>query len=134
MAQKSERKRLTDRLDDLCREIVRLIHNDCCYQCHTKIYGQNSHPHHIVAKGKGASWRRFDLRNLVLLCFTHHRLWHDNPTVSQPWWKSTKLHKTVNTYLDIYRNGKPAKISTPEMRDLKQVLKRKLKELQGETK
>ena len=133
MAKKATRRGLTKKLDGLCREIVRLIHDDTCYQCHTKVYGQNSHPHHIVAKGNGASWRRFDLRNLMLLCFTHHRLWHDNPTISQPWWKSTTLYKSVNTYLDMYRGGKPAKISDIEMLELVDTLTIKLAELKGET-
>ena len=112
---KGKRRKLTDRLDKLCRDIVRLIHRDRCYKCSLEVRGMNSHPHHIVAKCKGASWRRFDLLNLILLCFNCHREWHDNPTEVVPWWETTAIYRARNEYLGKYRGGKPATISDSEM-------------------
>ena len=129
---KSKRERMTDRLDELCRDIVRLIHKNRCYKCGLYIQGMNSHPHHIVAKGKGASWRRFDLLNIILLDFKHHRLWHDNPTEAMPWWESTHLYRVRNDYLDKYRGGKPAKITDDEMESLIVEYETKRTELENE--
>lgn len=123
----SERKRLTKRLDDLCRAIIRIRDKNLCQKCGKYVEGHDSHPSHVVAKGKGASQRRFDLLNIKILCFRHHRWWHDNPTESAPWFERT--YPARDTYLEIYRNGKPAKITTPQMRDLIVTLKQKHKEL-----
>ena len=130
MAKRSERKRLTKRLDDLCREIVRIRDNNTCQKCRKYISGHDSHPSHVVAKGKGASLRRFDLLNIKLLCFHCHRWWHDNPTESGPWFLAN--FPARDAYLQIYRNGKPAKITTPQMRELVDTLKQKKKDLKGE--
>jgi hypothetical protein len=127
---KNERKALTKRLDDLCREIVRIRDNNLCQKCHKHVTGQDNHPSHVVAKGKGASQRRFDLLNIKVLCFHCHRWWHDNPTESGPWFMGE--FPARDAYLRIYRCGKPAKISTPEMRELVDTLKAKLEELKGE--
>ena len=129
---KGKRARMTDRLDELCRDIVRLIHKDVCYKCHRAVSGANSHPHHIVAKQKGASQRRFDMLNLVLLCFRCHRLWHDSPTEVIPWYETTKMYQTRDLYLDKYRWGKPAPITDAEMEALIVEYKAKRKELQDE--
>ena len=131
MAKKSKRKRLTDRLDDLCREIVRIIYKDTCEICGNKVYGHNSHPCHIVAKGKGASWRRFDLLNIFLGCFKCHRWWHDNPLESANWLEK-KFPARVK-YLEKYTNGKPCKITDSEMEELIIEYKEKRNELFKET-
>jgi hypothetical protein len=130
MAKKSERKRLTKRLDDLCREIVRIRDRNTCQRCGKHITGHDSHPCHIIPKGKGASLRRFDLLNIFLGCFHCHRWWHDNPIDATAWFTKFASHRLA--YLSIYRNGKPAKITTPEMRELAETLKAKLTELKGE--
>ena len=129
---RSERARLTDKLDGLCREIVRITFNRRCCRCGKHIQGCDSHPSHIVAKGNGASLRRWDLLNIKLLCFHCHRWWHDNPTESGPWF--AEKYPAREAYLGIYRNGKPAKITTPDMRDLAVVLRNKLADLIKETK
>lgn len=130
--QKSKRARMTDCLDELCRDIVRLIHKNRCYKCGLYIQGTNSHPHHIIAKGGGASRRRFDLLNLVLLCFHDHRWWHDNPTESVPWWETTHMYQARNSYLGKYRGGKLAKITNAEMESLIDEYKEKRAELENE--
>lgn len=130
MAKKSKRKRLTKKLDGLCRDIVRLRDEDSCqikntHNClYYKIHGRNSQPCHVVAKGKGASLRRFDLSNIFLGCMYCHHWWHDNPTESGKWF--AKVFPARDTYLEIYRGGKSAKISTEQMENLVVKLKKKL--------
>jgi len=128
----SPRKKMLNTLDGLIRDIVRLIHRDRCYKCNKAVYGSESHPHHIIAKGNGANWRRFDLRNVILLGHSCHQQWHDNPTETIPWWETTAIYRSVNAYLDRYRGGKSAKITDAEMEDLIVEYKAKRKELQEE--
>lgn len=125
---KSERQKLTDRLDDICRKVIRLRDNNQCQKCGKTIKGSDSHASHVVAKGSGASLRRWDLLNLFLACtHCHFQFWHDNPTLSGKWFAAKWPAR--ESYLEIYRYGKPAKISTAEMETLYEVLKRKLEEL-----
>ena len=116
MAKKSKRKKLTEKLDGLCRDIVRLRDDDICQKCRKKIYGSNSQPCHVVAKGNGANLRRFDLLNIFLGCMYCHRWWHDNPTESGKWFANS--FPARESYLEIYRGGKPATISTAQMESL----------------
>lgn len=127
---KSERKKLTKKLDDLCRDIVRLRDNNTCQKCGKRIEGSNSHPCHVVAKKNGASWRRFDLLNIFLGDMFCHRWWHDNPTESGKWFAEKWPARDI--YLEKYRYGKPAKISTAEMRELVVKYEQKLNELRKE--
>lgn len=124
---KSKRKRLTDRLDEVTLKVIRLIYNNQCQKCGKTIKGSNSHPCHVVAKGNGASLRRWDLLNIFLGCMHCHRWWHDNPTESGKWF--AEKFPAREAYLEIYRYGKPAKISTAGMEILYETLKRKLEEL-----
>jgi len=125
---KPTRKGLTKTLDGLCREVIRLRDDNRCQRCGKYIQGQNSHPSHVVAKGKGASIRRWDLLNIKLLCFHCHRWWHDNPTESGAWFRDKWPHR--DAYLNIYRGGKPCPITTDEMIRLAEGLKEKLRQLQ----
>lgn len=129
---KSERARLTDELDKLCLEIVRLRDENRCQKCGKEIEGSNSHPCHVVPKGKGASKRRFDLLNIFLGDICHHQWWHLNPLDANDWFK--EKFPARYAYLEIYRGGKAAKISTEEMRNAVEIYKQKLQELKGELK
>ena len=127
---KSKRKSLTNKLDDICREVIRLRDDNCCQRCGKTIKGSNSHPCHVVAKGNGASLRRWDLLNIFLGCMHCHRWWHDNPTESGKWF--AEKFPARDAYLEIYRGGKPAKISTADMEKLYEVLKEKANILRNE--
>jgi len=126
--EKSKRRRLTGRLDEICLKVIRARDDNRCQRCHKTIEGCNSHPCHVVAKGYGASLRRWDLLNIFLGCISCHRWWHDNPTESGKWFAET--FPAREAYLEIYRYGKPAKISTADMEILYEVFKQKLKDLQ----
>lgn len=76
--------------------------------------------------------RRWDLLNLFLACtHCHFQFWHDNPTESARWF--AQKFPVREYYLEIYRYGKPAKISTSDMEILYEVLKRKLEELKADS-
>ncbi len=128
MAKKSERKKLEEKLDALCRTVIRLRDDDTCQICGKKIFGSNSQPCHVIAKGNGSSVRRFDLLNIFLGCIHDHQWWHLNPTESGRWFAEN--FPARDFYLEIYRGGKPCPISTQEMRDLVEVLKEKIKDLE----
>jgi 5-methylcytosine-specific restriction endonuclease McrA len=124
---KSERKKLTEKLDKLCREIIRERDNHTCQRCLKYIEGSNSQPCHVVSKKNGASLRRFDLLNIFLGCNPCHRWWHAEPTESAKWFADR--FPARDAYLSIYRGGKPARISTPEMKEMVEKYKTKLKDL-----
>ena len=115
MAKKSKRAKLLKRLDDLCRDITRLICKDLCQKCGKYVTGSNAHTCHVVAKGNGASKRRFDLLNLFLGCMYCHRWWHNHPTESGKWFAKKWPHR--EKYLEKYRYGKPAPITDTEMEE-----------------
>ena len=121
---------MTDRLDELCRKIIRLRDDNKCQICHKAIEGSNSQPCHVVAKGAGASWRRFDLTNIFLGCMYDHRWWHNNPTESGKWFAEKWPHR--EEYLEKYRYGKPAQIKDAEMEQLIAEYKQKYEDLKGE--
>lgn len=128
---KSKRAKLTKQLDDLCREIVRIIYDDTCQKCGKKVYGSDSHTCHVVPKGNGASWRRFDLNNLFVACRRCHRgWWHHHILDAAEWFKLKWPWR--DEYLEKYRHGKPATIKTPEMEELIKKYKIKLEELEAE--
>lgn len=137
MKKNNERKRLLVCLDDVCREIIRLRDGNQCQMGHHCrggiIKGSNSQPCHVIAKGAGASWRRFDLINIFLGCNPCHRWWHDNPVASGKWFLDKWPHR-VKYLEDKYTNGQVAKISTPEMREWLAEHKEKLAELEAEFK
>ena len=124
---KSKRKRLTDRLDELVRLIIRKRDGNRCQRCGKHVQGSDSHPSHVVPKGNGASKRRWDLLNIKLLCTHCHQWWHLNPTESGCWF--AEAFPARHDYLDKYRGGKPAPISTGEMEQLAEDYKEKLKEV-----
>ena len=103
MAKRTKRKKLIDKLDGVCREIVRQKTNNLCQKCGKYVTGSNSHPAHIIPKGGGASFLRFDLKNILHLCFHCHRKWHDDPVDSMIWFKDKffdrwdYLHKETKT-------------------------------------
>lgn len=70
--QKTERKTLTDELDDLARQCT--WHRDAftCQKCGKGPSKQAHHAFNRIYKGDGVRW---DLRNLVNLCWPCHRYW-----------------------------------------------------------
>lgn len=126
---KNKRQRLTDRLDEICLKIIRLRDDNRCQICNKPVDGSDSQQSHVVAKGNGASLRRWDLLNIFLSCMKCHLYWWHKEVTEAGKWFAEKF-PAREAYLEIYRYGKPAKISTPEMETLYEVLKQKLEDLQ----
>lgn len=125
---KGERKKLTEKLDGLVKQILRLRENFICEKCGKPVKDSDAQTGHIVAKDNGASWRRFDLLNVSLFCGRCHLgWWHKQPLDATEWYKDK--YPARYEYLSKYRGGKPAKISTAEMYDLVEQYTEKLKDL-----
>jgi 5-methylcytosine-specific restriction endonuclease McrA len=125
---KGEREKLTIKLDELVKQILRLREDSICEKCDKYVEGPDAHTSHVVAKDNGASHRRFDLMNVSLLCKRCHLYWwHKSPLDASDWYKDKFPNRYE--YLSKYRGGKPAKISTGEMEELVEEYTEKLKEL-----
>ena len=130
---KVSRKRLTDQLDEICKQIIRIRDEFTCQRCGKRAEGRDAHCSHVVHKGNGASWRRFDLLNMKLLCsHCHLYWWHKEPTEAGRWFAAK--FPARDEYLEKYRGGVASEIKTCEMIELKDELKLKLSELKGELK
>ena len=129
---KSERAILTDKLDEVCGQITKITFGHICQKCLKEVHGRNAHASHVYAKGVGASWRRFDLLNLKLLCYHCHRQWwHKEPMIAKPWF--AKKFPVRAKYLDKkYGDQSAHPITTAEMRELLEERKEKLELLQSE--
>lgn len=131
MTKKRTKTAWRNKLDKLCRTAVRLIFDNRCARCKKYIEGANSHPHHIIAKGNAkVSKRRFDLLNIILLCFRCHRSWHDNPVDGMEWFNNSE-YKSRLEYLERYRYGVPSPISEDELEAKEAELIQKIKEFSG---
>jgi len=127
---KTPRQRIVKRLDDLLREIVRLRDNDTCQKCGKTVYGSNSQPSHVIAKGR-CLLLRWDLLNVKLLCNSCHRWWHLNPINAASWFADR--FPSRYDYVKQYEY----KLSRMRMSDFQQIeslLKAKLQDLKGDAK
>ena len=80
---KTERQKLTDKLDDIIREMVRLRDKGICQKCG----GQGSHVSHVVPRtNKGLRW---DMDNVKLLCVRCHLYWwHKDVADAWTWFQA----------------------------------------------
>jgi len=125
---KSERKKPKDKLDKVCREIVRIRDNHCCQYCGCHVEKTNAHCSHVIPKSRGDTLR-WDLLNLKLLCFHHHiNWWHKDPIEAGEWFK--KAFPARYRYLEERRHTH-VKFTIQDLKDLYEERKQKLKELKG---
>ena len=77
---KSLLQRLEKKADDLTKEIVRLIYGWKCQKCGKAITSKkDAHRAHIV--GRSNKTLRWDLLNLLLLCFHCHQIYHGSDSL-----------------------------------------------------
>lgn len=77
--------RLATKLDRLCAQIVKERDGWKCQHCGRVVEGVNAHCAHIMPRSSGNSLR-WDLRNMLCLCFHCHINWaHKNPTDFTRW-------------------------------------------------
>lgn len=123
---KSKRKKLTDKLDKICAEIVYLRDEGRCQRCGKAVSGQDKHTSHVIPKSRG-NYLRWNLLNLKLLCFFCHIMWwHKSPTESGEWFKQAFPARWE--YLEPLKN-KTRKYTTADLEQLYATMKCKLEEL-----
>ena len=126
---KTERKKLTDKLDKVCREIVRLRDDNRCQHCNNSVVKSNAHCSHVIPKSRGNALR-WDLINLKLLCFhCHINWWHKDPMEAYEWFART--FPARYRYLEA-RRYTSVKFTIQDLKDLHEKLKQKLEEIKGE--
>ena len=115
-----EKKKLVKELDLITRNLVFLRDKGICQFCGKPApVGDRCH---IVAKGMGcsASWRRWDLLNMIW----GHRDCHGSSHAGIAGFEvQTTVDQGINEYLTKYRGGKLSKISLDEMVCLLKALK-----------
>lgn len=129
MAKKSKRKKLTDKLDGLCRDIIYIRDNGLCQRCGKHVEGQDSHTSHVIPKSRG-NFLRWDLLNLKLLCFhCHINFWHKSPIEAGRWFVMKFPARWM--YLEPLKD-KTIKYTIPDLEELVEERKQKLTELRAE--
>jgi 5-methylcytosine-specific restriction endonuclease McrA len=122
---KSKRKKLTDKLDKLVRELTISRDNSICQHCRKKVERHNLHVSHVIPRSKGNALR-WDLQNLKVLCFhCHLNWWHKNPVESGEWFKKTFPVRWE--YLQ-ERKEEIIKFTTTDLEEMVEYYKKKLKD------
>jgi 5-methylcytosine-specific restriction endonuclease McrA len=81
------RKKISDKLKKITREIVRQQFHNKCAKCGKHIEGVDSQKAHIKSVG-AYPHLQFDLQNMILLCYhCHIGWWHHEPTEAGAWFK-----------------------------------------------
>ncbi len=125
---KTERRKLKDKLDVICREIIRIRDDNRCQRCHKPVEKSNAHCSHVIPKSRGDTLR-WDLINLKLLCFhCHINKWHKDPMEAYEWF--AKAFPARWRYLESRRHTS-VKFTIQDLKDLRDELKLKLKQLKG---
>jgi hypothetical protein len=120
---KTSRAKLTERLDKLCRDIIR-IRDEKCQRCGSTKMLECSH---VKSKGHYPHLR-WDLLNMKLLCHACHFFWwHKDPLEASDWFRKQWPHR-----MDYLESKGHEKITLADMEELETELTKKLKELQDE--
>ena len=83
---KSTRQKLIKKLDDLCREYIKLRDDYTCQKC-GKSGTKQIHWSHVIPRSAG-NRLRWDVLNSKTLCaYCHRRWWHSNPMEAMEWFK-----------------------------------------------
>ena len=126
MRNRSDRQKMIDKIDKVCGDITRLI-DRVCQKCGAP--GPGLHSSHVKSKGKYSNLR-FDLLNLIALCYKCHlHWWHKEPTESGKWFKK-KFPERLK-YLEKHKSLTEG-IKTDDLPDILKDRRQKLKELQNE--
>lgn len=133
---KTPRQKLILKLDDVCRQIIRLRDGYICQWCNNDIRESAHHAHHIIKRQHKRT--RWDLNNLILLCFTCHQKFHEGV-----WGKDWFTGKFSDRWA--YLNGIVAakggamprchliwKPTVNDLEELLKTLKQKLREFQND--
>jgi len=122
---KSKRRKLTDKLDELCKDIIRERDDWTCQCCGKKVAGKNAQASHVKPKSLGLRFR-WDLLNMKLLCGKCHLSWHGDPTGSD-WFTKKWPHRME--YIESIPRG-PVIWKNDKLEEMIAEYKQKLKELE----
>ena len=135
---KRKRKKLIDKLDDVCREVIRLRDDYRCQWCNQSVKDKRHDVHHVIRRSNYIL--RFDLLNLVLLCYQCHNRFHEGLD-GKEWF--AKKYSARWCYLEApiagtdgrkkqrrYMTLKDLGITNADLQEGYEILKEKLKELQ----
>lgn len=112
---KTPRKKLSDKLDKIIIDIVRVRDKWTCQKCFKKVEKHNAHCSHVIPRSRG-NHLRWDLQNVKLLCFhCHINWWHKNPIEAGEWFKATFPDRWA--YLEANKN-KMTKYSIADLEEL----------------
>ena len=128
---KTERQKLTKRLDDLWSLVVRQRANHTCVKCGRVVIpgsGNAMNAHHLI--GKGSRSTRWDLENGICLCAGCHRMKtdaaHRQPEKFKKW---VMDEYGIGWYANMVVKGNQIKKWTiPELEELLETFKKEIKE------
>ena len=111
---KTPRRKLIDKLDEICRLKVKERDKGICQHCGKKVSGCDAHCSHVIPKSRGYVLR-WDLLNLKLLCFHCHINWfHKSPLESGKWFKNKFPERWEHIEPRI---NQTCKLSIPDLED-----------------
>jgi len=116
---KNERPRLRKELDVASKRAAKDRDGWRCQHCGIAVAGHGAHGSHVIPCGQSALLR-WDLLNLLCLCFKCHRYWwHLNPLEATAWFERTYPERYA--YL-MQRKSEVKQWTTDEMRELLRTL------------
>lgn len=88
MAKKTPRAKLTKRLDELSKDVVRKRDGNICQRCGKWVEDTSRHVSHVIPVS-GGNKLRWDPLNMKILCYHDHiNWWHKNPMEAAEWFSS----------------------------------------------
>ena len=79
--------KLKKRAEDAVKLAAKKRDNYTCQKCRKIVFGSNAHASHVIPVSHG-NVLRFDLRNIICLCYhCHINWWHKNPREASVWYE-----------------------------------------------
>lgn len=125
---KRTRKSIVNKLDDLCRQIIRLRDGGVCQWCGKSVTGKDAQCSHVRSRKYYNT--RWSLQNLKLLCASCHFKWHDDPTAGAAWF--SEKFPARQAWIDEARKETTGTIRDSDLLQIESELKQKLVELKSE--
>jgi 5-methylcytosine-specific restriction endonuclease McrA len=130
MAKKTARRRIIEKLDKVCGDIIKIRDGHRCQMCGKYVTGSDAHSSHVIPKSRGL-YVRFDLLNLKLLFMhCHMNVWHKDPLFAKQWF--AKKFPARIKYLNKLRDNPLIKLTEADLNDMLAEMKIKLKQLESE--
>ena len=113
MARKITRKALSDKLDKVSKQIVKLRDGNVCQHCGKWVEGRDRQASHVIPVSAGSKLR-WDPMNMKVLCnYCHLHWWHKNPMEAAQWFEE----KFPDRWEYLQANRGIAKFTVPQLED-----------------